>query len=62
VRERGWHGLGQPLKSLRDHPIDFPPYREGFAASPAFSGLGPLQKPGLARPGGWRGRPRPGCE
>ncbi|HRD27413.1 MAG TPA: carbon-nitrogen hydrolase family protein [Caulobacter sp.] len=50
VRERGWHGLGQPLKSLRDHPIDFPPYREGFAASPAFSGLGPLQKPGLARP------------
>jgi len=45
VRERGWHGLGQPLKSLRDNPIDFPPYREGFAASPAFSGLGPLEKP-----------------
>lgn len=45
VRERGWHGLGQPLKSLRDNPIEFPPYREGFAASPAFAGLGPLEKP-----------------
>jgi len=49
VRERGWHGLGQPLKSLRDNPIVFPPYRDGFAASPAFSGLGPLQKPGSER-------------
>jgi len=50
VRERGWHGLGQPLKSLRDTPIEFPPYRDGFAASPTFSGLGPLQKPGSERP------------
>lgn len=50
VRERGWHGLGQPLKSLRDNPIKFPPYRDGFAASPTFSGLGPLQKPGSERP------------
>lgn len=49
VRERGWHGLGQPLKSLRDTPITFPPYRDGFAASPTFSGLGPLQKPGPER-------------
>jgi predicted amidohydrolase len=49
VRERGWHGLGQPLKSLRDTPITFPPYRDGFAASPAFSGLGPLEKPGSER-------------
>lgn len=50
VRERGWHGLGQPLKSLRDNPIVFPPYRDGFAASPAISGLGPLQKPESERP------------
>ncbi len=49
VRERGWHGLGQPLKSLRDTPITFPPYRDGFAASPTFSGLGPLEKPGSER-------------
>ena len=51
VRERGWHGLGQPLKSLRDTPIAFPPYTEGFAASPAFSGLGPLEKIGSRRAG-----------
>ncbi|MGV9006137.1 MAG: carbon-nitrogen hydrolase family protein [Brevundimonas sp.] len=50
VRERGWHGLGQPLKSLRDTPIEFPPYRDGFAASPAFASLGPLEKPRSARP------------
>ncbi|MDP1631686.1 MAG: carbon-nitrogen hydrolase family protein [Caulobacter sp.] len=50
VRERGWHGLGQPLKSLRDTAIVFPPYREGFAASPAFKNLGPLEKPRSERP------------
>jgi len=53
VRERGWHGLGQPLKSLRDTPIVFPPYRDGFAASPAFASLGALEKPRserIARP------------
>ena len=49
VRERGWHGLGQPLKSLRDTPIVFPPYEKGFAASPAFAGLGPLEKPPVER-------------
>ena len=50
VRERGWHGLAQPLKSLRDTPIEFPPYRDGFAASPAFANLGPLEKPRSERP------------
>ena len=49
VRERGWHGLGQPLKSLRDTPIVFPPYEQGFSASPAFAGLGPLEKPQVER-------------
>lgn len=52
VRERGWQGLGQPLKSLRDNPIEFPPYREGFAASPTFAALGPLAKPCAERPEG----------
>lgn len=44
VRERGWHGLGQTLKSFRDGPPSFPPYREG-ASSPALAALGPLEKP-----------------
>ena len=44
VREHGWHGLGQPLKSFRDSKVDFPVYSEGYA-SPALSELGPLQMP-----------------
>ncbi len=44
VRERGWHGLGQVLKSFRDHPIVYPPYERG-ARSPALDALGPLVKP-----------------
>lgn len=46
-RERGWHGLGQTLKSFRDTPIQYP-----FHASPAARrdalGLGPLSMPGKA--------------
>ena len=45
VRERGWHGLGQTLKSFRDKTISFAPYRDGAAASPALTGLGPLTTP-----------------
>lgn len=41
ARERGWNGLGQPLKSFRDTEIAFPPYARG-ARSPALDGLGPL--------------------
>ena len=26
MRERGWQGLGQPLKSFRDTDVSFPPY------------------------------------
>lgn len=44
VRERGWHGLGQVLKSYRDGEHVFPQYADG-AASAAFNRLGPLQKP-----------------
>ncbi|MDE2462638.1 MAG: carbon-nitrogen hydrolase family protein [Alphaproteobacteria bacterium] len=44
VRERGWNGLGQVLKSFRDHPIVFPPYQPD-ARSTALDGLGPLVKP-----------------
>ncbi|WP_374570650.1 carbon-nitrogen hydrolase family protein [Phenylobacterium sp.] len=53
VRERGWHGLGQVLKSFRDGPSTYPPYREGAVSAP-LTALGPLEKPGanLDRAGG----------
>lgn len=44
-RERGWHGLGQPLKSFRDHPMVFPAYGAARAPSAALDALGPLQLP-----------------
>ena len=44
VRERGWNGLGQVLKSFRDHPIAWPAYAPG-AQSAALDALGPLKKP-----------------
>lgn len=43
VRERGWHCLGQPLKSFRDHPIQFPQYQGKQSA--ALAKLGALEKP-----------------
>lgn len=43
VREQGWHSLGQPLKSFRDHPLTFPQYQGG--RSPALDKLGSLAKP-----------------
>lgn len=44
ARERGWHGLGQPLKSFRDSELAFPPYAKG-ARSEALDALGPLEMP-----------------
>ena len=44
VRERGWQGLGQPLKSFRDSKVVFPPYQPG-ARSSFLDVLGPLTKP-----------------
>jgi len=44
VRERGLHGQCQTLKSFRDRPVQFPPYREG-AGGGAFDELGPLELP-----------------
>ncbi len=44
-RERGWHGLGQPLKSFRDHPVVFPAYGAARAPSPTLDALGPLRLP-----------------
>lgn len=45
VRERGMLGLCQTLKSFRDHPVDFPPYRNSQADPGAFADLGPLDVP-----------------
>ena len=45
TRENGTHGLGQPLKSFRDHRIGYPQYKSG-AGSRAFDQLGSLKKPG----------------
>jgi len=42
VRQTGWHGLGQVVKSYRDADIRYPVYGEGAKASPAFRDLGPM--------------------
>jgi predicted amidohydrolase len=44
ARERGWHGLGQVVKSFRDNKVPFAPYTAG-ARSQAFDALGPLKMP-----------------
>jgi len=44
VRERGLHGLGQPLKSFRDANISYPVYQNNAGAG-AFADLGALQVP-----------------
>lgn len=43
-RERGWHGLGQPLKSFRDSNIVFPPYEKGANKTDYLQQLGALKK------------------
>jgi predicted amidohydrolase len=44
VRERGWHGLGQPLKSFRDIDVSYPCYAPGAHRAGAFANLGPLER------------------
>jgi predicted amidohydrolase len=43
VRRQGWQGLGQPLKSFRDHRVKFPAYQDG-AESNYLNQLGALTK------------------
>lgn len=45
-RERGWQGLGQPLKSFRDNPVIYPAYAAARAESEALARLGALELPG----------------
>lgn len=45
-REVGIRGLGQPLKSFRDRPVDFPVYQRGSNFPEDYlRSLGPLAKP-----------------
>jgi deaminated glutathione amidase len=44
ARERGWNGLGQPLKTFRDSELSYPQYAKG-ARSEALDSLGPLTMP-----------------
>ena len=44
-RERGWQGLGQPLKSFRDNPVIYPAYNAARADSDALQRLGVLERP-----------------
>ena len=45
VRERGWHGLGQVMKSFRDSDVAFPPYAGNRSIPEAMKALGPIEKP-----------------
>jgi predicted amidohydrolase len=49
VRERGWNGLGQVLKSFRDGPAPFAPEGADPRRAAGLSHLGPLETP-PARP------------
>ena len=44
-REVGIRGLGQPLKSFRDRPVEFPAYQRTADSERYLQSLGPLSKP-----------------
>jgi len=44
-REVGIRSLGQPLKSFRDRPIEFPVYQRSAESEAYLQSLGPLAKP-----------------
>ena len=44
-RERGWQGLGQPLKSFRDNTVVYPAYAAARAESETLARLGLLELP-----------------
>jgi hypothetical protein len=45
VRQRGWHGIGQVLKSFRDRAVDFPACGDRRQSFDALNALGPLRLP-----------------
>lgn len=59
ARERGWHGLGQVLKSFRDSAVEFPLHASAPARRRAMDFLGELRMPDRAsarRPSGTRAK------
>jgi deaminated glutathione amidase len=50
VRERGWNGLTQTLKSFRDTPVNYPTYAPGAHRGGAFAKLGSLERPAGRNP------------
>lgn len=50
ARELGTLGLSQTWKALRDNPVYFPPYAEGFASSAMVQALGPMRYPSSLSP------------
>ena len=44
-REVGIRSLGQPLKSFRDRPVEFPAYQRSAESEAYLQSLGPLTKP-----------------
>jgi predicted amidohydrolase len=51
VRERGWNGLGQSLKSFRDSDLQYPQYAQG-SRSKWLDALGELRMPERRKQGG----------
>jgi predicted amidohydrolase len=49
VRDRGWHGLGQTLKSFRDGPASYGAFTPRGSGPPALLALGPLRTPRSGR-------------
>lgn len=45
MRERGWQGLGQVLKSFRDSDVCFPLHENAGARRQAMQAMGPLELP-----------------
>lgn len=45
ARARGWHGLGQTLKSFRDSPVEFPYHADRATRAEKMRALGPLEMP-----------------
>jgi len=44
-REKGWHGLGQVMKSFRDSNVAFPMHADPNTRKAALENLGPLEMP-----------------
>jgi hypothetical protein len=50
VRRRGWHGLGQTLKSFRDSRLDLAAHVRDRATNPHLTSLGSLELPPMEPP------------